>query len=163
MEKLPKEILQYILDLLPVIDLMSSSQVNRKWNNLVKNAPEYDFIFTPKVIKLRIINCYKRRTETLYICDSCINGDDRYGHKQCVKCDRLYCLNQYPYTNRNEVHCLKCLHELGKTCCNKTWKECRLKLRTSLPVCFDCFDKGCDSCHKKSLLYYNMANEKLCG
>lgn len=156
MDSLPAELVQYILNCLSLRDLLTCSRVNKQWNTLVNDAPEYDFLYIPKVVKLVKFNGYRRQQEVVYICDHCF---DQRNHKQCLNCNRLYCLEQYPWLPRDKCeYCMRCLHNLGQTYCNRKWKECRLTLRLrdkfDKKICYDCFDKGCGSCHKKADLYF---------
>lgn len=170
MEKLPIEMIQCILNFLPLEDLMSCTKVSRRWNRLSKNCPEYDFVYTPKVIELKMVNCYKRVIHNYIFCDMCHFSHE--SQKTCINCKRLFCSRQivfyYDDNSKNkEQYCLKCLHDLKLTYCNKTWKECReylkLKKSTDYVRSYKCTFRRCDTCHKLDHVYYKVNSLRVCG
>ena len=65
-----------------------------------------------------------------------------------------------------EQHCLKCLHDLKLTYCNKMWKECREHLRlpnsTSHKRSYVCTFRRCDTCHEVDYTYYKVNSLTIC-
>lgn len=156
MDMLPSEIIQYILNFLQLLDLIRCSQVSKKWNLLIKDAPEYEYMYMPKVVKIDMVIGLQKRKRMVYLCDYCLEwGVSSFRHSACKKCGRLHCHEAHA----NKEYCIKCAHDFNLTRCNKPWKKCKLTINSH-----GCLDAGCQKCNLQTTDYYqyNSTFNKVC-